>query len=102
MVWTGGRDALPCALALFFTAGAGAVTATSSAWAHRVDLDTHPRMPLRRTLPILVLLVVFVLGVLRATLDGGGFGTGAGVGAALALGAGVGVVHAQRTRATSG
>lgn len=105
MVWIGGRDALPYGFTVFGIAAVGAVTATSYARAYRVDVETHERMPWRRLLPYLLLVVVFAAGVLRATTgDGlsGSLGTGVGIGAALgALGAVVGVLHAQRTRATS-
>lgn len=86
MVWVGGRDAVPYALAVVLVTGAVAWTTILYALALGVDASSPQHILRPRLLPYLALLVLLVVGTVRAL---GQVSTSVAAGAA--VGAGVAV-----------
>lgn len=82
MVWLGGATALPYALGSFLTLGASSWFAIAYARRLGVRADDPAWFAARRTVPYVLLVLLLVVGVLRAAAQAGGFGTGVAYGMA--------------------
>ena len=88
MVWVGGREAVPYALAVFLLAGAVSWTTVLYALALGVDASSPQHVLRARLLPYLALLVLLVVGTVRALGHlSTSMAAGAAVGAAVAVAA---------------
>ncbi|MEO7745675.1 MAG: DUF2029 domain-containing protein [Actinomycetota bacterium] len=99
MVWVGGRDAVPYALAVFVLAGAVSWTTVLYALALGVDASSPQHVLRARLLPYLALLVLLVVGTVRALGHvSPSVAAGAAVGAGIAV---AGLTLARRRRSAA-
>lgn len=101
MVWAGGAQGLPYALTVFAVVGLASLVAVRYAQDLGVRVDDAARLLRLRLVPYVALLLLFLVGVLRAA-PAGGFGRGLALGAvggtaAAVVALVVGVVRDRRT-----
>ena len=99
MVWVGGRDAVPYALAVFLLAGAVSWTTVLYALALGVDASSPQHVLRARLLPYLALLVLLVVGTVRAL---GHVSPSVAAGAAVGAGVAVAALTLARRRRSAG